>query len=44
MKAVNLIPAEERRGGAAGGRSGGPAYIAARRPRRARPDGRAPGR
>ena len=27
MKAVNLIPSEERRGGAAGGRSGGPAYA-----------------
>src|SRR4051794_6595097 len=27
MKAVNLIPAEERRGGSAGGRSGGAAYI-----------------
>jgi Tfp pilus assembly protein PilN len=26
MKAVNLIPAEDRRGGTAGGRSGGPAY------------------
>jgi Tfp pilus assembly protein PilN len=27
MKAVNLIPSEERRGGASGGRSGGPAYV-----------------
>jgi Tfp pilus assembly protein PilN len=27
MKAVNLIPAEERRGGSAGGRSGGGAYV-----------------
>ena len=27
MRAVNLIPSEERRGGAAGGRSGGPSYA-----------------
>jgi Tfp pilus assembly protein PilN len=27
MKAVNLIPAEERRGGSAGGRSGNAAYV-----------------
>jgi Tfp pilus assembly protein PilN len=27
MKAVNLIPSEERRGGVSGGRSGGPAYM-----------------
>lgn len=27
MKAVNLIPAEERRGGSAGGRSAAPAYV-----------------
>jgi len=27
MKAVNLIPAEERRSGSAGGRSGAPAYM-----------------
>ena len=41
MKAVNLIPADERAGaGGAAGRSGGAVYIAARRARRARPDGR----
>ena len=27
MRAVNLIPSEERRGGSTGGRSGGPAYV-----------------